>query len=186
MAVATYSRKKGTFAYGRHTTPRQTTDLFPTMPISILGVLLSVSAVLPARAEQGTTAGLVYFSAKGEAKNYKPALTLWNGTFLGVSITDERKGPLHSSAWDCTGEVVIQDGKSHSANGFCLVTDPDGDTINLLWVRTDVPGGLAEPKTKGTYLSGTGKYSGIQGYYTFGCKLNGTLCNITGGEYKIP
>ena len=148
-----------------------------------LGVMISGAVHA---AEQGTTTGVASFSAKGEAKNYKPGLTVWNGTFVGVSITDARKGPLHTSGWDCTGEVVLQDGTSYSANGFCLVTDPDGDTINLLWVRTNVPGPVPEPKTKGTYLSGTGKYSGIQGYYTFSCRQAGTVCTITSGEYKIP
>lgn len=139
-----------------------------------------------AAAEQGSTTGLAAFNAKGNATNHKPGLTIWNGTFLGISMTDARKGPLHSAAWDCTGEAVIQDGISQKANGFCLVTDPDGDTINLLWERTDVPGPVDTPKTKGAYLSGTGKYSGIKGHYTFSCRLGGTLCNITGGEYKIP
>ncbi len=116
-------------------------------------------------AEQGATTGVASFHAKGEAKNYKCGVTVWDGTFVGVSVTDARKGPLQNSGWDCTGEVVMQDGNSYSANGFCLVTDPDGDTINLRWVRTNVPGPVAEPKTKGTYLAGTGKYSNIQGYY---------------------
>lgn len=150
---------------------------------AILG--LGTSAELQA-ADQGTTTGLAAFAAKGEAKSHKPGLTLWNGTFLGVSITDAKRGPLHGAAWDCTGEVVIQDGVSQKASGFCLVTDPDGDAINLLWERTDLPGPIATPKTKGTYLSGTGKYAGIKGYYTFSCRLDGTLCTITSGEYRTP
>ena len=136
--------------------------------------------------EQGTTTGMASFNPRGEAKNYKPGVTVWDGTFVGISITDARKGPLHNSGWDCTGEAVFQDGNVYRANGFCLVTDPDGDTINLLWERTNVPGAPPEPKTKGTYLSGTGKYTGIQGYYTFACRQGGTICSITSGEYKIP
>ena len=136
--------------------------------------------------EQGTTTGVASFQAKGEAKNYKPGVTVWDGTFVGVSVTDARKGPLHGSGWDCTGEVVIQEGNTYRAGGFCLVTDPDGDTINLLWERTNVPGPVADLKTKGTYLSGTGKYTGIQGYYTFLCHAGGVVCNITTGEYRIP
>jgi len=82
----------------------------------------------------------------------------------------------------------MQDGNAFQSGGFCLVTDSDGDTINLLWERTNVPGPAAEAKTKGTYLSGTGKYAGIQGNYTFACRFAGALalCNVTGGEYKIP
>ena len=154
--------------------------------IAALGLIAGFVAQAHA-ADQGTTTGIAFLTAKGEVKNFKPDLVLWNGTFVGVSVTDSRKGPLHNSGWDCTGQAVRQAGIVHSGGGFCLVTDPDGDTINLLWARTDVPGPPVGPgvviKTKGTYLSGTGKYAGIQGYYTFSCA---TVCTITSGEYKIP
>jgi hypothetical protein len=134
-------------------------------------------------AEQGTTTGMAAFNPKGDVKSYKPGVAIWSGTFVGVSMTDARKGPLHNSGWDCTGEVVIQDGSVHRAGGYCLVTDQDGDTINLMWERTNIPGSPAEVNTKGTYLSGTGKYTGIKGHYTFACR---GPCTITSGEYKIP
>jgi len=139
-------------------------------------------------AGQGTTTGVAAFHAKGEVKEYKPGVVGWVGNFIGASMTESRKGPLHNAGWDCTGESTIQDGKVFQSDGFCVVADSDGDTINLIWERTNVPGGGAEAKTKGTYLSGTGKYSGIQGYYTFSCQLNGAManCNITSGEYKLP
>ena len=154
--------------------------------VAVLGLTAGVAAQAQA-ADQGTTTGIAFLTTKGEMKNLKPEIVLWNGTFVGVSVTDSRKGPLHNSGWDCTGQTVRQTGIVQIGGGFCVVTDPDGDVINLLWARTDVPGPPAAPgvviKTKGTYLSGTGKYAGIQGYYTFSC---GTVCTITSGEYKIP
>lgn len=155
--------------------------------ISVLFVLFLATLHLQAvAAESGTTTGAASFNAKGDVKNYKPGVMLWSGTFVGVSITESKKGPLHNSGWDCTGESAIQDGNVFRSGGFCLVTDPDGDTINLLWERTDVPGLPADAKTKGIYLSGTGKYNGIKGYYTFACRQGGLSCSITTGEYKIP
>lgn len=155
--------------------------------VAILGVTAGIAAVAHA-ADQGTTTGIAYLTVKGDVKNFKPDLVLWNGTFVGVSVTDSRKGPLHNSGWECTGQAVRQAGVVHSNGGFCVVTDPDGDIINLLWARTDVPGPTVGPgvvvKTKGTYLSGTGKYAGIQGYYAFSCTP--TVCTITSGEYKVP
>ena len=75
----------------------------------------------------------------------------------------------------------------NESNDFaCVVTDADGDVINLVWEQTHVPAPTGVAKTKGTYLSGTGKYEGIQGYYTFSCKLGGIVCNITAGDYRIP
>jgi hypothetical protein len=155
--------------------------------MALLGLGLSAESTSHA-AGQGTTTGVATFQAKGEVKEYKPSVIVWSGNFVGVSVTDARKGPLHNSGWECTGESVLQDGKGYKAGGFCLVTDPEGDTINLLWERMDVPGAASEGNNKGTYLSGTGKYAGIQGHYKITCRLTGALalCNLNGGEYKIP
>lgn len=137
---------------------------------------------------QGTTVGIATFQAKGDAKEYKPGVLVWSGTFVGVSVTEAKSGPLHNAGWECTGESVLQDGQAYKSGGFCLVTDSDGDTINLLWDRQDVPGTAAVGNNKGTYLSGTGKYKGIQGHYKITCRLMGALalCNLNGGDYKIP
>ena len=154
-----------------------------TFCFAILGLVLgSVSQA----AERGTTTGIASFHAQGEVTEYKPGVVVWVGRFFGVSMTEGRKGPLGNSGWDCTGESTIYDGKVHQSDGFCVVTDPDGDIINLMWEQTHVPAATDTAKTKGTYLSGTGKYAGIQGYYTFSCKLGGVVCDITGGEYKLP
>jgi hypothetical protein len=171
---------------GRMMLASMTSRAVSVLMVAVLGLIAGVPAQVQA-ADQGTTTGIAFLTAKGEVKNFKAEASLWNGTFVGVSVTESRKGPLHNSGWDCTGQAVRQAGIVQIGGGFCVVTDPDGDVINLLWARTDVPGPLAGAgvvtKTKGTYLSGTGKYSGIQGYYTFSCT---TVCTITSGEYKIP
>jgi len=153
--------------------------------VAIFGI--SVGAASDA-ADQGTTTGVASFHAKGEVKEYKPGVVVWAGNFVGASMTNSRKGPIHNAGWDCTGETTISDGKVYQSDGFCLVTDQDGDTINLVWERINNPGGPAEAKTIPMYLSGTGKYMGIQGHYTFTCQLSGAManCSITGGEYKVP
>ena len=155
---------------------------------TILVALGLVLSSVTSQAAQGTTIGIATFLAKGDAKEYKPGLMIWNGNFVGTSVMDSRSGPLHNAGWDCTGEVVIQDGKAYKAAGFCLVTDPDGDSINLLWDRQDVPGNAAIGNNIGTYLSGTGKYNGIRGQYKITCKTLGALatCTLNGGEYKVP
>ena len=153
--------------------------------VAIFGVLVGATSHA---ADQGTTTGIASFHAKGEVKEYKPSVVVWAGSFVGASMTNARKGPLHNAGWDCTGETTISDGKVYQSGGFCLVTDQDGDTINLVWERINNPGEPAEAKTKGTYLSGTGKYMGVQGYYTLTCQLSGAManCSITSGEYKVP
>jgi hypothetical protein len=153
--------------------------------VAIFGVLVGTTVYA---ADQGTTTGIAVFQAKGQVTEHKPGVIVWVGSFVGVSTTESRKGLLHNSGWECTGEATISEGKAYQQDGFCLVTDTDGDTVNLVWERTDLRGGMAGGKTKGTYLSGTGKYTGIQGYYTFSCQHSGAMdiCNITGGEYKVP
>ncbi|MBI3989427.1 MAG: hypothetical protein HY347_07395 [candidate division NC10 bacterium] len=158
---------------------------------TVLGFVLGFGVVdATLGAEQGTTTGIASFYSTGKAKEYAPDFVVWTGTYTGASYTDAKKGPLHFGAWDCTGEVIIQKGMALSAGGFCAVTDPDGDKINLRWERTNIPGAVLDAKTKGTYLSGTGKYVGIQGEYRFSCTLfpnsDHAICQIMGGEYRIP
>ncbi len=187
MTDATDLRRDSTTAHGTWRDSVVNLKLSARLPIGLLSAVLGIGVIsLTHAAEQGTTTGVASFHATGEAKEHSPGVTVWTGKFFGVSMTDARKGPLHNSGWDCTGELVIQDGNAYSAGGFCVVTDPDGDTVNLLWERTNIPGPVPDAKTKGTYLSGTGKYAGIQGYYTFSCRLGGVVCNVTAGKYKIP
>ena len=49
-----------------------------------------------------------------------------------------------------------------------------------------MPGPFDDAKTRGTYVSGTGKFRAIQGYYTFACVKGGLVCDITGGEFRVP
>ncbi len=153
--------------------------------VAILGLVFGSAAHA---AGQGTTTGVASFHSKGEVTEHAPDVVVWVGQFVGASMTDGRKGALHNSGWDCTGETTIHEGKVYQSDGFCVVTDPEGDVINLVWEQTHVPAATGAAKTKGTYLSGTGKYAGIQGYYTFSCQLSGAManCNITTGEYKLP
>jgi len=153
--------------------------------LSLLGLVAGSAAQA---ADRGTTTGIASFHAKGDVTEYTPGVVVWIGRFIGVSMTDGGKGLLHNSGWECTGETTIHEGTVYQSDGFCTVTDPEGDTVNLVWEQTHVPAQAGVAKTKGTYLSGTGKYAGIQGYYTFLCHLNGAManCKITAGEYKLP
>ena len=151
--------------------------------------LLGLAFCIPAQsADRGTTTGIASFHAKGEVREYTPGVVVWASRFIGVSMSDGGKGLLHNSGWECSGETTIHEGMVHQSDGFCIVTDQGGDTVNLVWEQTHVPAQAGVAKTKGTYLSGTGKYAGIQGYYTFLCHLHGAManCKITAGEYRLP
>ena len=141
-------------------------------------------------AEQGTTTGgMAGFHGVGKFQEFAPDFGVWNGEFWGESTTDSESGPLHFGAWYCTGEQAFQGGTPKWAGGFCTVTDVDGDTVNLRWQATEPYGPGANIGTRGDYYSGTGKYTGITGWYTFHCEnvaISHFFCTITGGEYNIP
>ncbi|MBL8533866.1 MAG: hypothetical protein JNL33_08425 [Betaproteobacteria bacterium] len=136
--------------------------------------------------ESGVTTGVASFHARGEMRDFKSGVAVWTGTFVGTSLSDMKRGPLHAVGWECTGESVLSEGNVLRSGGFCLLTDPQGDTVNVMWERTNVPGPFDDAKTRGTYVSGTGKFHGIQGHYTFACVKGGVVCAITGGDYRIP
>jgi hypothetical protein len=41
--------------------------------------------------------GNASFQGKGDVKDYKTGLVVWSGGFVGVSVVDGKKGPLHNS-----------------------------------------------------------------------------------------
>ena len=150
------------------------------------GILLGFS--LPAHADHnGNAIGMATFHGKGDAQEFAPDFIVWNGEFWGESVTDSESGPLHRGTWYCTGEQVLQGGTTVWAGGFCVVTDGDGDTVNLHWQSTKgYPG--ADIDTRGDYYSGTGKYAGITGNYLFHCEsvaASHFFCSITGGKYNV-
>ena len=141
-------------------------------------------------AKTGSPRGVATFFGMGKVTEYGPDVVVWTGTFPGESVTESKQGVLHFGAWDCTGEVVYRSGKVAWGGGFCSVTDKDGDRINLRWQVDEPDANPAKFKTKGTYLSGSGKYAGIQGGYNFVCEPIGNtshfVCPIVGGEYRLP
>jgi hypothetical protein len=141
-------------------------------------------------AKSGKPRGVATFYGIGKVQEFAPDVAVWTGTFPGESVSDAGQGVLHFGAWDCTGEVVYRGGKISYGGGFCAVADKDGDKINVRWQVDEPNANPGKFKTKGTYLSGSGKYSGIQGEYNFICEAIGTtshfICPIVGGEYRLP
>lgn len=154
-----------------------------TMFAALLGF-----AICGATSAAGPATGFSMFKTQGELKEHKPGVQVWTGGYVGSSVTDARKGPLHNAGWECSGQSVFQDGKALREGGQCVLTDADGDTVNALWERSNIGGAVGDLKTRGTYLSGTGKFVGIQGGYTLACRPSGSLapCDITSGDYKLP
>jgi hypothetical protein len=78
-----------------------------------------------------------------------------------MSFNDDGKGFLDDTAWYCPGVDEIING-IHHFNGYCTLTDIDGDKIYLSYTSLPYEGKGPVP-TEGKYSGGTGKYAGIQG-----------------------
>ena len=157
--------------------------------LGISAILVALGAIGVSGVVQAADQGMATFHGKGEIQEFAPDFVVWNGEFWGESVIDSESGPLHRGAWYCTGEQTFRGGEVLWGDGFCAVTDADGDAVNLRWEITKTYPGSGDFDTRGTYYSGTGKYDGIQGHYTFLCQPaapNHFFCTITGGEYSVP
>ena len=152
--------------------------------VAVLGLVAGATAQA---AGQGTTAGMATFQGKGDVKEYKPGVVVWTGGFVGTSVTDARKGPLHNSGWECTGETVLR-----TATHFAQAASA---SHRSRWrhhqpaVGTDQrPRSSCRAEDQGYVSIRDREVHGNSGQLCFACRFAGALalCTITGGEYKIP
>jgi hypothetical protein len=101
----------------------------------------------------------------------------------GVILADDPTNPLHLSAQDCGGSVVVAaDGTAVNGGGYCEATDKDGDVWWLSWADYDGNGNTW------TILGGTGKYEGISGGGTITAMMqsaDGRLVNRWQGSWTM-
>ena len=110
--------------------------------------------------------------------------SLWNGSeFSGTFFNEAGQGFLHGTSWVCPGVNDLTNGASTASQGYCVVTDKEGDKAFLVW-----KGGKG---FEGTYqwTGGTGKYTGLKGNNTFrGVPLPPTAqgYGLLKGEWQLP
>lgn len=101
----------------------------------------------------------------------------------GVIVADDPTNPIHLSAHDCGGSVVVgTDGAPVNGAGYCEATDKDGDVWWLSWSDYD---GNGNPWT---ILGGTGKYEGMTGGGTVSLMMqsgDGRMVNRWEGNWTM-
>lgn len=139
-------------------------------------------------AKKGTYKGTYGHTAVGETIDAGEGRRLFGGVIKGSFVNDDGKGFLHGTSWVCPGTTDTLNDVSQGGNGYCVVTDTDGDKAFLTWT------GKKESKKavfSGTFqwTGGTGKYTGLKGNNTY----NGTGIlptpegyNVHEGEWQLP
>ncbi|MCH7553011.1 MAG: hypothetical protein IIC82_03315 [Chloroflexi bacterium] len=136
-------------------------------------------------AKSGKFTGHFGFYSVGQIFEIEEGHLFWVGEFTGTFFNDAGSGVMHQASTKCPSSNDIYGGVGH-AQGYCIVTDSDGDKAFLSW-NCEGPAGK---QCDGTFdwTAGTGKYTGIQGKNTF----QATFVTASEGfalwqvNYKLP
>ena len=149
--------------------------------------LLGAPAMAQQPAKSGTYTGKWGPHAVGQTYEVGKGHVFFVGTFYSVFFNDVAGGFLDKTEGTCPGVNDLVNGVSVAANGYCVMTDKDGDKAFFSWQGKGTgPGSYA-----GTFewTGGTGKYSGIQGHNTWrGNGIGNTMAAsiVWEGEWRLP
>jgi hypothetical protein len=79
----------------------------------------------------------------------------------GIEIADDSSMPTHMSTIDCQGMVEVFPSEAYKGNGYCTVTDRQGDKLFQRW-------NVGSESSENFYenVGGTGKFEGAKGQGT--------------------
>ena len=79
----------------------------------------------------------------------------------GVETADDTSMPTHMSMIDCMGMAEVWPNEAYKGNGYCTVTDREGDKLLQRW-------SVGSENTENLYenVGGTGKFEGAKGQGT--------------------
>lgn len=120
----------------------------------------------------------------GKAHEIEKGHFYWVGEFSGTFMNDKGPGStFHLAGVKCPAffDADFNAGK-HRAGGYCVVTDPDGDSAYLTWENA---GSIRAGTGTFEYTGGTGKYKGISGKNTFTSGTNVNWADGTGSGFAI-
>ena len=157
----------------------------------VASVGLSAQAAETQLAKQGTYSAHPGWNFTGNILELEKGHQVWDGHEDGTFFNDAGSGFLHLTALTCTDTGEINNGVFVNANGYCVVTDKDGDRAFVVWKCK------GQPRCEGDFqwTDGTGKYTGLTGNNTFhgGPTVpSGTVGNrvqgyaVWKGEWKLP
>ena len=133
----------------------------------VLVGLVFIVVAAPASAQsslpkEGSGSLTAYITSTWKVLTLGPGQERTQGTYEGpgVATNDAGQGFMHNVAARCLGSWYAEKG-AFEEHGSCLYVDRDGDQV---YTRYRAEGGPGLPtRSKGNFVGGTGKYSGIQG-----------------------
>jgi hypothetical protein len=158
--------------------------------IAVASFSFSAQAAEAQLAKQGTYSGHLGWNFTGNVLELEKGHIVWDGHENGTFFNDAGSGFLHLTAFTCTDTGGMNNGVFISTNGYCVVTDRDGDKAFIVW---KCKGGTTRCEGDFQWTGGTGKYTGLTGNNTF--HGGPTLPNVTNstqgysvwkGEWKLP
>jgi hypothetical protein len=106
----------------------------PWSLVVAVGLVLVLGAHAEAQmAKQGTYAGNFGWYAIGKTFELEKDHAFWVGEFSGTFFNEAGQGFLHGTSWVCPGVNDLTNGASTASQGYCVVTDKEGDKAFLVW-----------------------------------------------------
>jgi hypothetical protein len=146
-----------------------------------VGMLLLAGGAHAAGAEEGTVKAMAPWQGQGYAFPVGPDQAFLVAVYSGVLLVDDGKGPMHAASIVCPASAEGDLAKlTKNAQGYCIITNEDGDRI---FARFSCTGDLESCQGPFTLTGGTGKFAGISGEGEMVSRLQARqLTTVTGFE----
>lgn len=141
--------------------------------------------------KSGSFEGHFGWLAIGTSHTIYEGRVLFTGQFSGTFFNDAGEGFLHKAAVVCPGSYDFDfNNRVGKAQGFCSITDADGDTAQIEW---KCQGDTVECPGTQRWINGTGKYLGISGDHSFNGIIvgqsehgNSSGYSLWQGDWNLP
>jgi hypothetical protein len=137
--------------------------------------------------KDGTYRGKFGVQGYGTINELEKGHIFFVGGFKGVFFNDIAGGFMDRTSVDCPGVNDIVNGVSLGNNGYCIVTDKDGDKAFAVWKGKDMTSNVGGGDFQWT--GGTGKFAGIKGNNTYQYTGIGNTMGyavLWEGEWHLP
>jgi hypothetical protein len=132
-----------------------------------VSMLMNVSAFAGELAKEGTFATTTYFHDVSDVVEATPGRYMWTFEDYGIVTNNSGAGFMNHMSIHCKGYGGNTNNSGGKRNAdHCVLVDSDGDRIETATENMDAKSN--EPlKGEATFMSGSGKYTGITGKYEY-------------------